>query len=124
MIEGSSIALVIPQEQHGERLDRALAALWRDAARVEAPSRASLQRWIRDGRVTVAGVVCLDPSATVRGGARVDIVPAPPPPSDAVPEDLPLRVLHADEDVIVVDKEAGMVVHPAASARWTNCSRC
>jgi 23S rRNA pseudouridine1911/1915/1917 synthase len=113
VIEGSSIALEIPREQHGERLDRALAALWRSASSEDAPSRASLQRWIREGRVTVGAAVCTDPSASVRAGTRVEIVPAPPPVSDAVPEDLPLRVLHVDSDVIVVDKAAGMVVHPA-----------
>jgi RluA family pseudouridine synthase len=63
--------------------------------------------------VTVGAAVCTDPSASVRAGTRVEIVPAPPPVSDAVPEDLPLRVLHVDSDVIVVDKAAGMVVHPA-----------
>jgi 23S rRNA pseudouridine1911/1915/1917 synthase len=113
VIEGSSIALEIPREQHGERLDRALAALWRTASSADAPSRATLQRWIREGRVRLGVVLCTDPSTSVRAGTRVEIVPAPPPVSDAVPEDLPLRVLHVDDDVIVVDKAAGMVVHPA-----------
>ncbi|MBX7196932.1 MAG: RluA family pseudouridine synthase [Sandaracinaceae bacterium] len=102
----------MPREQHGERLDRALAAL--SKGRGQTFSRSSLQRWIREGRVQVDGALATDPSATVRHGARVCLEPAPPPPSDAIPEDLPLEVLYADEHVIVVDKAAGMVVHPAA----------
>lgn len=47
-------------------------------------------------------------------GQLVVVRPAPPPPSSATPEDLPLAVLHEDDDVIVVDKAPGMVVHPAA----------
>jgi 23S rRNA pseudouridine1911/1915/1917 synthase len=111
--DDTRIALEIPREQHGERLDRALAALCKAVGTADAPSRASLQRWIREGRVSVEGVTCTDPSATVRAGASIEIVRAPPPTSEAVPEDLPLHVLFVDDDVIVVDKEAGMVVHPA-----------
>lgn len=110
------IALSIPSEQHGERLDRALAALLKDRKGEGGTvfSRASLTRWIKEGRVSVDGAPSVDPSASVKRGSAIMIVPAPPPVSDAIPEDLPLRVLHADEDVIVVDKAAGMVVHPAA----------
>ena len=113
MIEGASVAFEIAREQDGERLDRALTALWRATAGADAPSRAALQRWIREGRVRIAGLAATDPSASVRAGTRVDVTPAPGPASDAEPEDLPLVVLHADDDLVVVDKAAGMVVHPA-----------
>lgn len=112
MSDEPAIALVIPDEQHGERLDRALAALLKP--RGPTYSRASLARWIKEGRVSMNGAPAVDPSASVRRGSTVVVVPAPPPVSDAIPEDLPLTVLHVDDDVIVVDKAAGMVVHPAA----------
>ncbi len=94
----------------GERLDRALVALAREG---DAFSRAALQRWIREGRVSIDGRVCEEPKTTVRAGMRIEVRPAPPPPSAAQPEALPLALLHVDDEVIVVDKAAGMVVHPA-----------
>ncbi len=97
--------MVAPSEA-GERLDRALAA------RDPTCSRATLQRWIKDGRVTVDGVPAA-PKTKLREGQRVEVRPAPPPPSDATPEDLPLTVLYEDAHLLVVDKAAGMVVHPA-----------
>ncbi len=112
----AEIRLLIPAEQHGERLDRALAALLKDR-KAEAGavfSRATLQRWIKDGRVSVNETPCVDPSASVKRGAAIVIVPAAPPVSDAIPEDLPLSVLHVDDELVVIDKAAGMVVHPAA----------
>jgi 23S rRNA pseudouridine1911/1915/1917 synthase len=112
--EGSRLVeLAVPAAQDGERLDRALAAAWPGLG-VATASRATLQRWIRDGRVRVDGAVREDPSQSVRAGQRVEVRPAPPPPSSALPEDLPLVVLHEDDELVVVDKAAGMVVHPAA----------
>lgn len=113
MNEPAPLALLIPEGQHGERLDRALAALW-PAADAGVASRAMLQRWIREGRVTLDGAEARDPSAVVRRGQRAEVRPSPPPPSEALPEDLPLTILHEDDDVVVLDKSAGMVVHPAA----------
>lgn len=68
----------------------------------------------------IDGLCIQDPAHTLRANSVVVVTPAAPPPSDAVPEDLPLEVLHEDDDVIVVNKAAGMVVHPAAGhARGT-----
>jgi 23S rRNA pseudouridine1911/1915/1917 synthase len=91
------------------RLDRAIA---RDAPEAAHLSRSRLARLIGEGRVRVDGA-----AATAKGravaGALVDVeVPAPEAAEDR-PEDIPLRILHEDDDLLVVDKPAGMVVHPA-----------
>ncbi len=101
-----AIQLVVPLEAGGARLDRFLAG----ALEV---SRSELQRWIEDGRVTVGG----EPraaAAKVRAGEVVRVRPAPPRPTTAVPDaDVPFAILHTDEDLVVVDKPPGVVVHPA-----------
>jgi 23S rRNA pseudouridine1911/1915/1917 synthase len=91
----------------GERLDRVLAA------RDPATSRATLQRWIAEGRVTVAGRP-VNAKDRARAGWVVRIEPGPPPLSDAIPEPIPLDILHEDAHLIVLHKPAGLVVHPAA----------
>jgi 23S rRNA pseudouridine1911/1915/1917 synthase len=96
----------IPPQFVGERLDRALAALH------PTISRATFQRWIDEGRVTLAGRPIVA-SQRARPGTRLRVEPAPPPTSTAVPQDIPLRVLYEDEHLAVIDKPAGMVVHPA-----------
>jgi 23S rRNA pseudouridine1911/1915/1917 synthase len=63
--------------------------------------------------VALAGRPAARASTRVRAGERVAVELPPPPPSELVPEDLPLSVLHQDEDLLVLDKAAGMVVHPA-----------
>jgi len=100
------IELLISDEEAGERLDRVLAA--RDLGL----SRAALQRLIACGRVQVDGRT---PSRRepAQAGAIVSIRPEPPAPMDAEPEDLPLEVVYEDEHLVVVNKAAGMVVHPA-----------
>jgi 23S rRNA pseudouridine1911/1915/1917 synthase len=98
---------VVTDDEAGERIDRILAA--RDASR----SRSTIQRWIEDGRVEIDGVVCTSKTKP-RAGQHIVVRPAPPPPSDAVPEDIPLSILYEDEHLVVIDKPAGLVVHPAA----------
>lgn len=76
-------------------------------------SRSTVQRWIEEGRVKVDGKICRA-KQLVRGGARLEVEPSEPPPSSAVPDpDVAFRVLHEDPHLIVVDKPAGVVVHPA-----------
>jgi 23S rRNA pseudouridine1911/1915/1917 synthase len=101
------IELTVGQAEAGERLDRVLAG------RALGWSRTTLQRWMDEGRVLVNG----EPAprrARAEAGQRVRIEPAPPPPSEAVPQDIPLRILYEDPELLVVDKPPGMVVHPAA----------
>lgn len=66
-----------------------------------------------EGRVQVDGVIARDPAAAVAEGAQVTITLPPPATTHVGAEPLPLVILHEDADIIVVDKPAGMVVHPA-----------
>ncbi len=100
------IELVVTREGNGARLDRFVAA-------AIGVSRAELQRWVERGRVTVDGDR-RDASAKLREGQRVVVVPEAAPPSVAAPDpDVVFRVLHVDAEVVVIDKPAGLVVHPA-----------
>jgi 23S rRNA pseudouridine1911/1915/1917 synthase len=99
----------VAPEDAGERLDAWLA-------RQGTPwSRSQLSRRIEEGEVTVAGQSVRTPSRKVRAHERV-VVTAPPPVAVAdQPEDIPLTILYEDRHLIVIDKPAGMVVHPATS---------
>ncbi len=94
----------------GERLDRFLAA--------QCPefSRSRLQRLITEGHVTVDGVSSR-PSYRVQVGQRVIVTVPLPEPSRLVPQDIPLDVVYEDRDVLVIDKPAGLTVHPAPGHR-------
>jgi len=103
----STVGLEVPAEHDGSRLDRFLAAV------LPERSRSQIQRLIKDGQVTVGGRPCRV-STPVRAGQQVTVeVPAARPATPAA-EALPLVFLHEDADLVVVDKPAGMVVHPAA----------
>ena len=92
----------------GWRLDRALA----DA--VPTMSRERLKSLIRSGAVEAQGRPVRDPAIKVHGGESLRVeVPEPTPPHNE-PQDIPLRIVFEDEHLLVVDKPAGLVVHPAA----------
>jgi 23S rRNA pseudouridine1911/1915/1917 synthase len=98
-------------EDAGARLDAFLAA------RVAGASRSRLKQSIDDGEVTVSGRAA-KPSHRLRAGDRVELeAPAPLVSSDFAPEDIPLDILYEDDWVVVVNKPAGLVVHPAAGIR-------
>ena len=78
-------------------------------------SRARVQRLVAEGRVRVDGRPA-KASARLRGGEALEVELPPPEPSGLVAQDLPLAVLHEDRDLLVLDKAAGMVVHPARGA--------
>ena len=103
--------LRVPPESDGARLDVVLAAALDDV------SRARLKRLIERGRVTVDDAPVTHASRRVRAGARVTVSVEPPEPVAAAPEDIPLDVLYEDEHVVVVNKPAGLVVHPGAGNR-------
>lgn len=90
-----------------KRLDRFL--------RDEMPevSRSRIQDWIREGRVRVNGDQARA-SYAVHSGDTIDVEPAPPAPVAPAPEAIPLTILYEDEDVVAIDKPAGMVVHAGA----------
>ena len=91
------------------RLDRALA---RDVPGAEALSRTRLARLLDAGAVTRDGAA-LGPRAAVRAGDVLEIAVEAPAEADLRPEPIALRIVHEDADLVVVDKPAGMVVHPA-----------
>jgi len=104
------LELMVPGSRAGERLDRFLAAAQADL------SRSRLQGLIRDGRVLVNGRAARA-SLKLRGGdqVRVDLPPERALALDA--EDIPLAIVYEDESILVVNKPAGMVVHPGAGNR-------
>jgi 23S rRNA pseudouridine1911/1915/1917 synthase len=112
--EGTSRRLRLPAEAAGLRLDKALA----DAVAKEIPgaSRTTVAAWIEEARVLVDGVP--RPGKTrVAGGEEVEIVVPPPRPTTLEPEALALTVLHEDDTVLVIDKPAGLTVHPGSGRR-------
>jgi 23S rRNA pseudouridine1911/1915/1917 synthase len=106
---GKLRAFTVPPELAGARLDVAVARLAPDL------SRARVKRLLESGHVRLAGRAA-KPAARLRAGDALELEVPPPEPTEAVPQDLPLAVLHEDRDVVVLDKAAGMVVHPARGA--------
>ena len=97
---------VVPAEHDGLRLDRfaAVAGGW---------SRAQAARWIADGHVTRNGRAA-KPAALLQAGDVVAVTPPETVPSEVVAQEIPLDVVYEDEHLIVINKPAGLVVHPAA----------
>jgi 23S rRNA pseudouridine1911/1915/1917 synthase len=106
--EAEALAFEATEADAGTRLDAFLAS------RIENVSRTSLKRAIEDGEVLVGGRAA-KPSHKLRAGERVEVEELPAPPAaELTPEDIPLEIVYEDEEVVVVNKPAGMVVHPAA----------
>ena len=103
----SIIEAVIGEAQQGLRLDKALADLVSDL------SRERLKALIVEGQVTADGRA-LNPSMKVAAGQAFKITLPAPVEAEAVAQDIPLTIVHEDADLIVIDKPAGLVVHPAA----------
>jgi len=107
------LSLVVDAGAAGKRVDRWLAT------RVPGLSRARLQALIGDGHVRVDGAA-RKPSHRVATGERIEVEIPPLPPEELEPEPIALSVVHEDEHVLVLDKPAGLVVHPGAGhARGT-----
>jgi len=98
----------IPQQAHGQRLDQALADLFSDY------SRSRIQLWIRDGKVTVDNKLITRTREKVLGCESVSINVELEASVSWHGEELAIDIVHEDDDIIVVNKAAGMVVHPAA----------
>jgi len=100
--------LQVPAECSGLRLDQALARMFPEH------SRSRLQAWLKEGVLQFEGGPA-QPSRTVLGGERVQLAEAGPAVhAGAEAQALPLAVVHEDADLIVIDKPAGLVVHPGA----------
>jgi len=107
---GSGVSIIettIGEAQAGMRLDRALADLLPDL------SRERLKALIREGLVTTDGRHP-NPSAKVAAGQSFTVALPPPVEAEAAAQDIPIIIVHEDADLIVIDKPAGLVVHPAA----------
>jgi 23S rRNA pseudouridine1911/1915/1917 synthase len=103
------VDLTIPPELAGQRLDSALARL------MPEHSRTRIKGWIEAGAVTVDRVAC-KPRDLIEAGSRVRVqttIDAAAQPQ-VLPEAIALRLVHEDRDVLVIDKPAGLVVHPGA----------
>lgn len=100
--------LVIPEAEAGRRLDQALAELLPDY------SRSRLKQWILDGQVRLDGQ-SPEPRTRVAAGQVVELRVSPEPEAAGpLAEDMPLRIVFEDEALLVVNKPAGLVVHPGA----------
>jgi 23S rRNA pseudouridine1911/1915/1917 synthase len=99
--------VIVPTAGAGQRLDAFLASTIADV------SRSQLARHVAEGAVTVNGATSA-PSRKVRAGDVVVWTPPPAAPTEIVAEAIPLAIVHEDRWLVVVDKPAGLVVHPAA----------
>ena len=107
MTERIELEAHIPEELGGKRLDQIAAAVFPDY------SRSSLQSWIRSGDLKVDGKVC-KPKEKFFGGELLTLVTEVENDERWEPEDIPLDVIYEDDAIAVINKPAGLVVHPAA----------
>lgn len=108
-MSNESLFTVEPDES-GTRLDLYLVA------RLLGPSRSVIRRWILGGHVTVDGKT-QKPGYSISAGETIRVVPQTPPPLELLPEAIPLEILFEDDALIVINKPAGLVVHPGAGNR-------
>ena len=109
VIPSPPLSVTVPIEAEDQRLDLFLASRFSDT------SRSAIQRAISGGDITVNGKT-VKPSHRVRTGEEIAGEIPSAPVIDAVPEDIPLDIVYEDEEIIVVNKPAGMVTHPGAGA--------
>ncbi|MEM7797566.1 MAG: RluA family pseudouridine synthase [Chloroflexota bacterium] len=105
-MNGEIIIIQLPEEMSGYRLDKALRILYPEL------SRSQWQRLVRSGEVTMKGAP-VRANYKVVGGETVRAHMPPPEPSDIIPEDIPLDLIYEDDDMMAINKPAGLVMHPA-----------
>ena len=115
MADAQQLSEQIPDSLAGSRLDQALASVFPDY------SRARLQRWIKDGHVTVDGKQ-LRAKDVVHGGEQVLLNVVLSEETHWAPQPLPLNIVYEDEAVLVINKPAGLVVHPGAGNQHSTLS--
>ena len=104
----TDLQFTVTSESAGQRLDRFLVSV------LDGYSRSQIQKLITDGHVTVQGRAAGRANVLVRDGETVHVTVPEAVPSDLAAEEVPLHVIYQDADVAVIDKPAGMVVHPGA----------
>ena len=102
-----TLELTVSAECKGERLDK-----WVSEQCSEL-TRSAVQKLIEDGSVTVNGAAA-SKNYKLRGGEDITVSLPEPEPIDVIPQDIPLDIVYEDDDLLVVNKPKGMVVHPAA----------
>ncbi|MCJ7546973.1 MAG: RluA family pseudouridine synthase [Deltaproteobacteria bacterium] len=105
-ISGEAFTFTIEKANRGKRLDLFLAA------HLLAPSRAQIQRYLREGCILLNAAPAKAGTRLKEGDLIQGQIPAPTP-AEALPEELPIRLIYEDADIVVVDKPPGMAVHPA-----------
>src|SRR5438094_4078363 len=101
------LSATVPAEMGGLRLDQALARLFHQY------SRNRLQEWLRAGHITVDGRPAR-PRTPVTGGEKISVAPPRPPDEAPRAQRMPLKIVHEAAALIVIDKPAGLVLHPGA----------
>ena len=105
--------LTVPADYGGQRLDWVLARL------LPQHSRNRLQGWIREGRVEIGTTLMADQKQKLWGGEKIALVVAPDERSESsTPENIPLDIVYEDDTLLILDKPAGLVVHPG-SGNWS-----
>lgn len=104
--EFASRELIVPEHQKKERIDQFIAN------RLERPTRSQIQKLIKDGFITVNEKI-VKPSHSVSSGEKIFIQFQHAKPPEFLPENIPLNIVFEDESLLVVNKQAGLVVHPA-----------
>jgi len=110
MVDELNLEASVPDELAGQRIDKVLAQLFGDF------SRARLQQWIRDGHVMVGGKQPR-PRDKVLGGEKIELHTVLEPQGEWKAEPIPLDIVYEDEALLVINKGAGLVVHPAVGNR-------
>ncbi|MFA5948810.1 MAG: RluA family pseudouridine synthase [Hyphomicrobium sp.] len=106
------ITLEAYSQNSGERIDRFLSTVL--AARLDGISRTRVQTLIRQGNVRGLSGTIGDPGFRVKPGDTFTVTLPPPEPAEPSGQDIPLAIVYEDQELIVIDKPAGLVVHPAA----------
>ena len=104
---GRRETMTVPESMGGKRIDVVISSMSGDH------SRSFVQKLLESGAVTVDGEVCREKKHKVDGGSVIEIDVPEPERITVEAEDIPLDIVYEDDDVLVVDKPAGMVVHPA-----------
>lgn len=118
LIEAGRLRLETGPDDAGKRLDQWLTGQLAGGQLGEEFSRSRVQALIRQGVVTVAGKPVADPGRKLKPGETVEVTLPEPAPADPQGEDIPLDILYEDDELIVINKPAGLVVHPGAG-NWT-----